>query len=124
MSHFRRDLRQAAFQHRHDVIDCKVQPVIIISGPLDKTPSTDSAPAISWQAYDGAVGYDVQISTSKKFTTLLASVRYDGASNTSGTIPPLTLGLKTYWRVVANLSDGVSTSVGSAPRQIVYAPAP
>jgi hypothetical protein len=93
-----------------------------MSGPADKAVSADSPPAISWQAYNGAIGYDVQISTSKKFTTLLATNHYDGVGTTSGAIPNLTAGLKTYWQVVATLSDGVSTSVGSTPRLITYTP--
>ncbi|MBF8296373.1 MAG: Fibronectin type domain protein, partial [Bacteroidetes bacterium] len=78
--------------------------------PADGSSEISTSPMLTWRAEPGATSYQVQISTSSAFSTIV--VDQSGIANTSYSAGSLTNGTVYYWRVSA--SDSGRTSPYSA----------
>ena len=72
--------------------------------PADETSTTDTTPGLSWNAVEGAAGYEVQIADSEAGLASAQSVEVSGTSYTPSTA--LTNNQTHYWRVRAKDGDG------------------
>jgi Protein of unknown function (DUF1566)/Divergent InlB B-repeat domain/Bacterial Ig-like domain (group 3) len=96
-------------------VSCTIGRVTSIS-PDNKTVVTVPDPYLSWQGYDNATGYEVQVSTGPGFPAAYTTT-YPAAGTTFNG-ETLSMGKKYFWRVIAELPTG--TSMPSAARKIVY----
>ena len=80
----------------------------VVSGlsPPDGSTTTDTTPALSWNAVSGAAGYEVQIAGSEAGLASAQAVEVSAASYTPSTA--LTNNQTHYWRVRAKDGDGQS----------------
>ncbi len=72
--------------------------------PSDGVTTTDTTPALSWNAVSGAAGYEVQIAASEAGLASAQAVEVSGTSYTPSTA--LTNNQNHYWRVRAKDGDG------------------
>jgi uncharacterized repeat protein (TIGR02543 family) len=96
-------------------VSCTIGRVTPIS-PDNKAVVTAPAPGLSWQGYDQATGYDVQLSTKPGFPAAGTAVYPVAGTTFNG--EALSTGKKYFWRVIAELPTG--TSMPSVARSIVY----
>lgn len=66
---------------------------------------TTDQPTLTWTAISGAIGYEIQVSDSKAFSTPLSFTATTGANELSATTTALSEGVY-YWRVHAKKADG------------------
>ncbi len=90
---------------------------VALTSPLNASTVTASPLTFTWQAFAGATGYHLQVSTSSKFGTgtfpyTTATTSYD--LDTSVLIPGKTY----YWRVYADIPTG--TSMYSPTWKFIY----
>jgi uncharacterized repeat protein (TIGR02543 family) len=96
-------------------VTCTVGRVTPLS-PDNKAVVTVPAPGLSWQGYDNATGYDVQVSTKPGFPA--ASTAAYPAAGTTFNGEEFSTGTRYFWRVTAELPTG--TSMPSVARSIIY----
>lgn len=80
--------------------------------------NVNGAPILSWDRVAGVTGYDVQVSGSSTFSSLLYSV----STKNSRAVPTVTLPENTYWRVRA--TDGTGASAWSSSSFTIDVAAP
>lgn len=97
-------------------VSCTIGAVTALS-PANNAVVTTPAPDLSWQAYDNATGYEVQVSKSASFPAAYTAT-YDVSGTDFSGETPLLPGQRIYWRVTAVLPTG--TSMPSATGSVVY----
>ena len=96
--------------------------------PADASVNQATTPMMIWNAVPGANTYRLQLSTSNTFATTL----YDDSTrtNTTQSVPGLTIGTTYYWRVDSKISGGTSaysnvwsfTTIGMPAAPVLIAP--
>ena len=90
--------------------------------PRDGISLQNNRPELDWSDFDGALGYDVQISRSANFNKLLMSKRVTPAVSTLTLKASLPANQRLYWRVRARTAAGAG--LWSAPAEFVTANPP
>jgi hypothetical protein len=86
----------------------------VISTPVLYSPASGSTaynqlPYLDWGAVDGATSYIIQISKHSNFSSLLKSATVKGSYYYYISTVNLPKGVKLYWRVLANGTNGPSS---------------
>lgn len=105
---------------RSNIVDCLVAPVVVPpQGVTNPSVTPDSTPNLQWSAFTGATGYYLQTCANSTFAAGMYIQSLSLGNVTNADLPvALPMGIKRYWRVVAQLPTG--WSVPSAARYITY----
>ncbi len=94
-----------------------------LTSPPNETTTQIGSPDLVWSAYNGAVSYRVQVSLDANFGgTIIADTTGITATQLQLTGQTLATGVFFYWRVIANLSGGVSPWSSTWRFRVILAP--
>jgi hypothetical protein len=95
----------------------------VLNSPPNETTTQAVSPILVWNSFEGAVNYRVQVSLDANFSGTVVTDT-NGVTTTQLQVPAnlITTGIYFYWRVIANISGGVSPWSTTWRFRVILAP--